>query len=373
MHRYFRRSSDARRRGSVVAATLGLIILLAFLVVAFMEDARDRIRYHAQFQYRDDLRVEAYSALEATLGVLNIFHEIDEVLWGPEQGWGDPLAFAEHPIPPGMNIKVAFNDESGRLPLNTTERETLRLLFYELGFQGMEQEELTDGLLDWIDEDDLQLLNGFDGEDYRRLRPAGYEPANRPIRSWDEIALIQPFKAHFFDENGLPLPVYHQFRDAFSLVNTGPVNINAATPLVIRVLERQGIIDPYNLQQYRDGPDRKPGTEDDRVIRGTDVGGIFTDPESSLVTTQIELLEVSITVTRGDASFLLRTLVSWRGANASANDASPGQRGATEAATGDEDPDNTRRSRGSARTEAGTAAQLGYPFQLFWIAENRQN
>ncbi len=362
-----------RRRGSVVAATLALIILLSFLVVAFMEDARDQIRYHAQFQYSDDLRVEAYSALEATLAVLNIYHEVDGNLWSPQQGWGNPLQQADYRPGRGMRVRVDFRDESGRFPLNTADAHTLRLFFEETDFRGMEIEQLVDGLLDWIDEDDDPRLNGFDGDDYRNLRPVGFEPANRPIRSWDELALIRPYNELFFDENGLPLPVYHQFRQTFSLINTETVNINAATPMVVRILERKGIINPYNLRDYKAGLDRTPGTEDDRVIRSTDVGGIFTDPDSGLVSTRIEMLEVSVTVTRGDASFLLRTLVSFRGANMSAGQTSPAARGATERAVGREDRDATRRSRGSARTQAGTAAQLGYPFQVYWIAENRQN
>lgn len=362
-----------RRRGSVVAATLALIILLSFLVVAFMEDVKDKIRYHAQFQYRDDLRIEAYSALETTLAVLNIFHEVDEVLWAPGQGWGDPLEFAGYPEPDGMEIDVEFRDESGKLSLNTLDYGTLRLVFDELGFSPADAEELADGLLDWIDEDDLKRLNGFDGDDYRDLDPVGYNPANQPIRSWDELALIRPFDTLFFDENGLPLPVYERFKSAFSLVHSGPVNINAASPLVLRVLELQGVLDPYNLNAYRAGADREPGTEDDRIVRSTDVGGIFLNPENAAVSTEIELLEVAITVSRGDATFLLRTLVSWRGSNPSANDAEPIVEATTEAAQGDDDPNDIQRARGSARTQAGSAAQLGYPFQLYWIAENRQN
>lgn len=371
--RTLRPTGRRRIRGSVVAATLGLVILLSFLVVAFMEDVRDRLRYHAQFQYRDDLRVEAYSALEASLAVLNIFHEVDETLWSPGQGWANPLEFADYRTPEGMQVDVAFHDESGKFALNEIEYNLLRLVFEELGFTMADAEELADGLLDWIDEDDLARLNGFDGDDYRNLSPQGYNPANQPVRSWDELALIRPFDTLFFDENGLPLPVYEEFKNAFSLVHNGPVNINSAPPIVLRILELQGILDPYNLEAYRAGADREPGTDDDRIVRQTDIGGIFLDPENSTVTTEIELLEVAVTVTRGDASFLLRTLVSWRGANPSANAARPADEQATEAAQGDEDRDRTRRARGSARTQAGSAAQLGYPFQLYWIAENRQN
>jgi general secretion pathway protein K len=371
------RSSSLRRkkRGSIVAAVLALIVLLSFLVVAFLDDVKDRLRYSAQFQYQDDLRVEAYSALETTLAVLNIFHEVDGSLWAQQQGWGDPLGWADYTPGSGVQVQVRFKDETGKFSLNSTEYATYRLVFQELDLPMAVGDEVADAILDWIDEDDLPRLNGFDGDDYRDLDPVGYEPANEPIRGWDELELIPPFREVFFDEDGVPLPIYREFRSAFSLTHSGPVNINSAPPLVQRVLERQGLISLDNLNRFKDGPDGEPNTGDERPIRDLNSGGIRPSgsEEGGGITNEIDQLEVEIRVTRGEAFFLLRTLVSWRGANPSAGDTEPIARETTEGARGDDDRNSARAARGNARTQASAGAQLGYPFQLIWIAENRQN
>lgn len=352
---------------------LALIILLSFITVAFIEDAKEQILYDAQFHNQEDLRAEAYSALDITLAVLNLFHEIDGSLWGPAQGWGDPLDFANYSPPGNLKLSVMVNDESGLFGLNDAEFDFLRTAFTEMGFNLSDAEELADCLIDWIDEDDLSRLNGFDGEDYARLSPP-YLPANGPIQSWDEIELIPTFKERFWDEDGRPLPELSTLTENFSLYNTGPVNINAATPFVSRVLDELGIIEEDNLSDYRAGSDGESGNDDDRLVRDTGSGGVFLSGEASeLAGTESSLLEVAIEVSRGDAVFLLRSLVSWRGADTAAGDSEPIEEESTEAAKTDEDTDRNRRARGSAQTQAGSGAELGYPFQIHWLAENRKN
>lgn len=361
------------RRGSVLALVLALIVLLSFITIAFIEDAKDKIIYDALFHQHEDLRAEGYSALDITLGVLNVFQEMDGDLWGPEQGWRDPLQYADFEPLPNTRIEVDFRDESGRFGLAEADFNLLLLVFEELGFDRPAQEELADHLLDWMDDDDLSRLNGMDAEDYRDLDPP-YLPTNGPLRSWDELALIPAFKEHFWDEDGIPLPALESFKSAFSLYNDGPVNINAAPPLVVNVLDEMGVIDSRNLEDYRSGPDRELGTEDDRPIRSAEDGGIFLNAEEAgKAGTTSSLLEVTITAHRGESVFLLRALVSWRGAQTNANAGEAAVEETTEAARTDGEQDADRRARGSAQTATGDAAALGYPFEILWIAENRKS
>ena len=356
-----------------------MVILLGFITVAFIEDAKEQILYDAQFQSNEDLRAEAYSALEVTLAVLNVFHEIDEQLWGPAQGWGDPLEFADYTPPPNTTIEVAFREESGRFPLSTLSAEDydrMRKVFDVLGFDQRDAEELTDSLLDWIDDDDLPRLNGFDAEDYRKLNPP-YLPANAPLRSWDELALIPAFKERFWDEDGRPLPELRTFTEAFSLHHTGPVNLNAASDFVISVLEEMGIVNADYLHDYLNGPDRKPDTGDERVIRSLEEAGVLLNPDlaTSVAGNEASLLEVTVEVARGESRFLLRTLVSWRGAQTQVDERDDNTEPATETTEGartDGETDPDRKARGNVATATGEAADLGYPFQIHWVVENRK-
>lgn len=371
--RMFPPSRSLRSKGgSVLALVLALVILMAFIAVAFLEEAKEQILYDALFHKQEDMRAEAYSALDTTLAVLNVFHEIDEGLWGPRQGWHEPLAFAGYEPLNGVSTRVHFRDESGRFPLSRADFDLLLRVFDKLGFDRAESEELADSLLDWMDEDDLRRLNGFDGDDYRRLNPP-LQPANAMVRSWDELELIPAFQELFW-ENGVPRPELQMFTDAFSLRHSGAMNVNAVSPFVAQILEEMGAINSQNLFDYLAGPDREPGTEDDRVVRSHDVGGIFTAPDDDgLVGTTASLLEVSVEVSRGEAVFLLRSLVSWRGANPGAAAGESAGTESTRASRGTQDSDQPRRARGSAETATGDAAQLGYPFQILWLAENHKN
>jgi general secretion pathway protein K len=184
------------QRGSIIVLVLVFIVLLTFIVVAFLEEASAKIKYYGLFHNRDDLRTDAYSAMEVSLAVINQYREIEGALWGPLQGWDKPFEEVEYIPANATSVNVTFEDESAKLPLASLDYDTLLMLFDVMGFDFQERQELADGLLDWTDEDDLRRLNGFDGEDYEDMEPP-YRPSNGPITSWDEFQLIQPFNTLF--------------------------------------------------------------------------------------------------------------------------------------------------------------------------------
>ncbi len=349
--------------GSVIVLVLVFVVLLTFVVTAFLEEATSRIRYHGLFHNRDDLRVDAYSALEISLAVISQYREVEGALWGPAQGWGDPLGTVGFSPAHAGSVTVAFEDESARLPLQSLDYDSLLVLFRALGFDLPQAQALADGLLDWQDEDDLRRLSGFDGDDYRDMNPP-YRPANAPVQSWDEFRLIRPFNTLFWDEEGMPTPAWQQFRSAVSLFHRGPVNVNNAPPLVLDVLQEKGVLDVRSFNAFRAGPDGVIGTEDDRLLRGATAD--FPMGEGGLVSSGIELLRVRVEAVRGEARFVLEGLVTWAGAN-------PGARPAETA----QQPRITvpgRPRTPAARTVAakpGLAAELGYPFRFVRLAENR--
>ncbi|MCD8481940.1 MAG: general secretion pathway protein GspK [Verrucomicrobia bacterium] len=350
------RHTHCHHQGSIIIAVLGFIVLLTFIVVAFMEEATDRIRYYGLFFHRDDLRTEAYSALEASLAVINEFREIDRALWGPAQGWADPLTYAGFVPAPGNSVRVNIRDESGKIPLENIDLTLLRYVFEELGFERFEQEVLADHLLDWIDEDDLPRISGMDGDAYRRLDPP-YNPANRMLKSWQELQLIPPFREYFWDEQGMARPIFRDLQSMLTWHHTGPVNINGANTRVLNVLQRAGILDATYLQQHIAGADGIPGTEDDRLVRG-DIGQfLLTSEQRGLVGTEITLLRIEIEVQRGVGNFLLTALVTWTGANVGGR--------------GNQNQPAASRS-GPARTATPSGTQLGYPFEIRALTENNR-
>src|SRR5690606_32310465 len=83
-----------RQRGSVLLLTLFLVVLASFALSRFIEKAYSEIMAEAIYTERERLRLEAYSALEATVAVLYNIQRMDGQLFSPEQGWENPLEFA---------------------------------------------------------------------------------------------------------------------------------------------------------------------------------------------------------------------------------------------------------------------------------------
>jgi type II secretory pathway component PulK len=363
----FPRPWSRGRNGSIIVLVLVFVVLLTFIVVAFLEEATSRIKYYGLFHNRDDLRVDAYSALEISLAVINQYREVEGALWGPGQGWADPLGEFGFSPANARSVRVSFADEGAKLPLTTLDYDDLMLLFDLLGFDLPEAQSLSDGLLEWMDEDDLRRLSGFDGDDYKDMNPP-YRPANRPVQAWDEFRLIKPFNTLFFDEDGRPMPAWRTFQEAVSLFHTGPPNVNHAPAIVLEWLENKGLLSQQALIDFRNGPDGIMGTADDRLLREADSGVLLA--ESANLSTEIQLLRVKVEAVRGEARFELEALVTWSGSDVSAADTRPPADTRPDAS---ERGTATARSRpGAVRTAPALAAELGYPFRFVRLTENRK-
>ena len=90
------------QRGSVLVAVLAIIALLSFMVVRFMDQAMEDLRYRALYNQPAEVRAFGYSMLEVTLATIREVALVDEgKLYAPEQGWGDPIEYAGISIPSG--------------------------------------------------------------------------------------------------------------------------------------------------------------------------------------------------------------------------------------------------------------------------------
>ena len=83
------------RKGSVLIFVLAIIVLLSVLAMRLLEETVREMEHVSQFHRRDDLRLQAYSALEVALGVLEEWKMVEGQLFSPSQGWANPLSYAE--------------------------------------------------------------------------------------------------------------------------------------------------------------------------------------------------------------------------------------------------------------------------------------
>ncbi len=357
--RVSRRPVRRVRRGSVLVFVLILIVVTAAAILKFSERAMGEMAGEGYYVQRNRLRGEAYSALEATLSVLAMYREIDGGLYAPAQGWGDPLATAGYEPEAGRVVTVEFADENAKLPLKDAElaEPALVAVFTDLGFEAGEVDVLTDSLLDWIDADDNPRPFGAEKDDYLRTDPA-HVAANRPPRSFAELAAVQGFADLMFTEAGRPNDRCEEFMRRVSLWSDGTINLNTVPDETLRV---SGLVDDRqlaSLSRALDTVDGARGSAGARYFRSVselaDQAGAL--PPGGKFGVQSEALGIVVTVREREAHFRLRAVIR------------------TDAG-GTTSP--TRRSGGAnpapvpaAGSAGGATGQLEYPFRFLELVED---
>lgn len=158
------------RRGSVLVAVLGIITLLSFLMVRFMDETLSDMEYRSLYNQPPEVRSFAYSLLDVSLATIQEVALIDGgKLHAPEQGWQNPLAYAGIELPTGWEAEITIQDEGGRLPINAINQDgdrLIKLLEEVFEFDYGTTRELVSSLQDWTDTDDQQLLLGAESDEY---------------------------------------------------------------------------------------------------------------------------------------------------------------------------------------------------------------
>ena len=105
-----------------------------------------------------------------------------------------------YPLPADMVVRIY--DLSGRINLAHLPRRKFKLILDKLLAQNnisdndISSDSLLDAWQDWLDRDDLVRLNGAEKDYYQQQTPP-YSPANSPLESIEELALIKGFAEVF--------------------------------------------------------------------------------------------------------------------------------------------------------------------------------
>lgn len=344
-----------RRDGLILVAVLGFVFLMAVFVTQFMELATRQMRMRAIELSRTDLRTTAYSALEVTLAVMAEFQEIDDGLHRPSQGWGNPIEYAELAWPEGVTIRVSIEDETGRIPLDPLDEETLRELLDILEIDYSDVDIMVDSLIDWTDENDTYRLNGAEDDYYQKEDPP-YLPANGPLTSFDTLSKIRGFKDVMFDEDGVPNELYYRFIAAVSLHNESKININTAPADVISAFSGESNVNNDQFFDFMSGQDRETGNSDDEIIRSADdLSGSGFNGNTDNIGYDVSIARVRVEVVAGEKQFSLVALVD-TGAGESQESSDEGE------------TDNNNGESSSGDDSSGNSGSSG--FTLLRLVEN---
>lgn len=282
-----RRPARNRRRGTILLIVLGTILVLSALITAFLDITRKEIVLRGMYVGRESMRLTAWSAFESTIAVLNTYLQIDGGLYGPNQGWGDPLnqkawgnstasesgnTAVIYAAPNGMTINVTITDLTGLMPINRMSDNEFLAMFDSMGVDPSQGQSLLDVFRDWTQPYTGNFTSDGAGPDYYETLSPGYDPTYTNITDFDEFRYLKDWKDLFWDEKGTETPLYQQFRSMVTLHDSGGgVNLNTASTAVLDMLADQYLteIDEPTLESYLWGADGVPNTPDDMMIRNS--------------------------------------------------------------------------------------------------------
>ncbi len=292
------------RRASALAFVLGIVFIASILSVYLIEYSVAELKPRASSAYERSLRMDAYSALNAAVAVLEEYYEIDGGIYAASQGWEYPLADGRVELPRGGEMQVKITDESSKIPLSKLTSEELVSIFEEMQFSTSIAQTLAECILDWSDSDDSARLNGAERDDYDDDEAF---PPNRAIRNLSELKYIKNVRDYFFDENGLPNEYYKAFSEIVSAEDFDKVNLNSASPQVLNMLL---VIDgkTYDPALY-DAIRGKIGSIEDGIVwikNSTEaLNRGASEVPSKHVGCQPALLKIEVTIKRGSGEYYL--------------------------------------------------------------------
>jgi len=173
---------------------------------------------------------------------------------------GDPLLQKGTPETEGYAVK--FSNESGRLNPNfflaRGERAAFTRLFEAWGADPRLADAATDSLADWVDTDEFRSLAGAEAPEYLQDGQRGIPP-NAPVRNLQELEMVMHLREVLATKEG--------WREYFSVLYEGAVNVNEAPPAMLRDLAGLEDVQIERIQEYLAGTDGQRDTEDDRNFK----------------------------------------------------------------------------------------------------------
>lgn len=236
----------ANNRGVALLSTLLVLVFMVIFTLDFANVIRRNLTGAAYSMNRIDLQERARSAVNLVLALLYAGQQRDKAYTSLHDPWANQewLQQKVGTLFDDGTIELAIEDHSGHLQINSLvtpqgefepeqKARLLRLLTSEgASLSEEEAEQILDALKDWLDADDETTGFGAENSFYHSL-PIPYDCRNGPVASLDELALVRGISQellHGTEDH----PGISQFLTPYG--NDGLVNINTASPTVLRTL-----------------------------------------------------------------------------------------------------------------------------------------
>lgn len=347
------------KKSSVLLFVMLMIFASAAILASLAECALVALKSRASAAAESKLRLDAYSALNAAVAVLEEYAEIDGGIYAQTQGWGKPFADGRVAMPNGGEAEVEISDESGKIPLRAVKSGYVAKILETLGLSENDAQKYADLIFDWCDPDDSASAFGAEYEDYDTLAP---QPLNRPMESFRELSFIKDAAEIFFDETGAPTELYKKFAAIFSLEPFSKVNLNAAEEDVLFAMMEAEQKD-YDRSLY-DALRGNVGGIKDGIVWCKDSEelqnrGVSEYPQQNS-SFSAQFLKISITVKRGLGQYKLVAYYTDPAQYASLmSSGAPGAQTSADTSTSRSDASRSAPAADSTQTQRQTTSSAG--------------
>ena len=251
-----------RSQRGVALITMMLIAALATTLVLAMIGRQSRLQAEIGAQFQQDQIAEydrgaEYFAMAALKADSDDGNKTDH----PNEYWAQP--FPAFPVPGGV-IAPTVRDAQARFNLNSliknNQVDPVSLRFFK---QLLEQlaipVELTDSLVDWLDEDSLPTgSSGAEDDFYLRQNPA-YRCANRSLSTFSELRLVKGFSSDLLRQLAPYVTVLPSSARALNVNFLSPGLLEAMVPGLspnnaLELLQRRPADGWESVEQFLDNP-----------------------------------------------------------------------------------------------------------------------
>lgn len=156
-----------------------------------------------------------------------------------------------------FNINMLLLDRGDGAP---PDKALLREMFASWGVDEEVAQDVVNALVDWIDGDDLEELNGAEFQYYENL---GFEnrPYNRPFYSLDEMRLVRGWnQVEALNPN---------WQRWFTVWTAGGLDVNEADPELLAIAMEVSVAEAETIQETVLGLDGVRDTEDDQPFNSS--------------------------------------------------------------------------------------------------------
>ena len=233
------RGSRRGERGTVFILAVLIIATLTGLTLGFSEESNIAVTLSSFSRDRFEAELLAGSGVHLTLG--RLASDPDPEMDTLEEAWAE---FDPPPLDGTEEVSVSgrITDESGKFNVNTLlneeggiDEERAELFLRLLENLGLERD-LGVPLLDWLDRDGIERMNGAESYHYQGLDPP-YRCADGPLSTIDELFLVKgmPRPKNAGGESEATVDV----RDYLTVYSDGRININTAPPELLQSLSKE--------------------------------------------------------------------------------------------------------------------------------------